>query len=289
MELIPGQVYKRSDLHDAFGGRRQSGISPTSRGNHVLVFSNERGGDHGYEDGWDETGQLFYYTGAGQKGDQDLESAHHNGRILRHQENGDAIRLFTGTSTKGRYSYEGELALVDYEYFQTRDTEGNNRRAVRFVFERVTNSLNNRIHGDGPQVHGRSLHHHPPDRTSRKGLVTSRVGQGYYRQELLERFKSRCALTGCAIAEILVASHIVPWREATDAERLDADNGILLSPTYDALFDKHLISFTDNGVMLLALSLDDEVVKQLGIDPSLVLEVSEGMRPYLKRHRESLR
>ena len=48
----------------------------------------------------------------------DLESAHHNGRILRHQENGDAIRLFTGTSTKTRYSYEGELALIDYGTFR---------------------------------------------------------------------------------------------------------------------------------------------------------------------------
>lgn len=289
MELIPGQVYKRSELHDAFGGPRQSGISSTSTGNHVLIFSNERGGDHGYEDGWDETGQLFYYTGAGQKGDQDLESPRHNGRVLRHQENGDAIRLFTGTSKKGHYSYEGELALVDYEYFQTRDTEGNNRRAVRFVLEPVANSLDNGILGYVPQAHGRSLHHHPPDRTSRRGLVTSRVGQGYYRQELLERFNSRCALTGCAIAEILVASHIVPWRDATDAERLDTDNGILLSPTYDALFDKHLISFTDDGEMLIASSLGTEAIKRLSIDSSLVLEVSEGMKPYLKRHRESLR
>ena len=289
MELIPGQVYKRSELHDAFGGSRQSGISPTSTGNHVLIFSNERGGDHGYEDGWDETGQLFYYTGAGQKGDQDLESPRHNGRVLRHQENGDAIRLFTGTSTKGHYSYEGELALVDYEYFQTRDTEGNNRRAVRFVLEPVANSLHNGIHGHVPHAHGRSLHHHPPDRTSRKGLVTSRVGQGYYRQRILERFNSRCALTGCAIAEILVASHIVPWRDATDSERLDTDNGILLSPTYDALFDKHLISFTDDGEMLIASSLGTEAIKRLSIDSSLVLEVSEGMKPYLKRHRESLR
>ena len=289
MELIPGQVYKRSELHDAFGGSRQSGISSTSTGNHVLIFSNERGGDHGYEDGWDETGRLFYYTGAGQKGDQDLESSRHNGRVLRHQENGDSIRLFTGTSTKGRYSYEGELALVDYEYFQTRDTEGNNRRAVRFVLEPVANSLHNGIHGHVPQAHGRSLHHHPPDRTSRRGLVTSRVGQGYYRQGLLERFNSRCALTGCAIAEILVASHIVPWRDATDAERLDTDNGILLLPTYDALFDKHLISFTDDGEMLIASSLGTEAIKRLSIDSSLVLEVSEGMKPYLKRHRESLR
>jgi hypothetical protein len=63
----------------------------------------------------------------------------------------------------------------------------------------------------------------------------------------------------------------------------------LLSPTYDALFDKHLISFTDDGEMLFASSLGTEAIKRLSIDSSLVLDVSEGMKPYLKRHRESLR
>ena len=57
--------------------------------------------------------------------------------------------------------------------------------------------------------------------------------------------------TNCSILKILIASHIVPWKEASDNERLDVENGILLSPTIDALFDKHLISFNDDGSIII--------------------------------------
>ena len=57
-------------------------------------------------------------------------------------------------------------------------------------------------------------------------------------------------MTGCNLEEILIASHIVPWKDCTDEERLDVDNGLLLSPNYDALFDKHLISFDEDGKLI---------------------------------------
>ena len=57
-------------------------------------------------------------------------------------------------------------------------------------------------------------------------------------------------LTGSDVLKILISSHIVPWSECTDDERLDVDNGILLSPNVDALFDKHLISFSDEGELI---------------------------------------
>jgi predicted restriction endonuclease len=77
--------------------------------------------------------------------------------------------------------------------------------------------------------------------------VTSRVGQGYYRQKLIKKFNGKCAVTKNDVEEILIANHIVPWRHSSDEERLDPDNGILLSPLYDALFDKHMITFGDDG------------------------------------------
>ena len=94
MKLVLGEIYRRRELHDAFGGSRQYGISPSSYGNQVLIFSNARGIDHGYEDGWDENNQYFFYKGAGQKGDQDIESSRHNGKLLHHLENGDSVRPF---------------------------------------------------------------------------------------------------------------------------------------------------------------------------------------------------
>ena len=57
----------------------------------------------------------------------------------------------------------------------------------------------------------------------------------------------------------MIASHIVPWKDSSDQERRDVNNGILLSPTYDALFDKHLISFDDTGSIIISSK-----IKKLG-------------------------
>ena len=86
----------------------------------------------------------------------------------------------------------------------------------------------------------------------------------------------------------MIASHIVPWRLSTDEERLDVDNGILLSPLYDALFDKHLISFKDDGEILIANSIKDDNLKT-NIRLNAKIIVTEGMKKYLSRHRLLLR
>jgi len=124
-----------------------------------------------------------------------------------------------------------------------------------------------------------------PDSTERKGLVTSRVGQGYYRSQLRERWNDTCPLTGCQIGNILIASHIVPWKDSTDEERLDVDNGILLSPDVDALFDRHLISFTDEGRLIKSKSISEKELLKLGVSLASRIRVFDGMKSYLKRHR----
>lgn len=128
-----------------------------------------------------------------------------------------------------------------------------------------------------------------PEQTTRKGLVTSRVGQGDYRQRILRRWEYRCAVNNTSVKEILIASHIVPWSEANDQERLDVDNGLLLSPTYDALFDRHLISFDDNGLIRLSKSLNKNDISKLGISGTeKIVNLTPGNKKYLKRHRERL-
>lgn len=125
-----------------------------------------------------------------------------------------------------------------------------------------------------------------PNKTERRGLVTSRVGQGYYRQMIREKWNNTCPVTGCEIINILIASHIVSWSESNEKERLDVENGILLSPNVDALFDKHLISFTDNGELVLSSNISEQQLSKLGISPNVIIPVSDGMKKYLNRHRE---
>ena len=124
-----------------------------------------------------------------------------------------------------------------------------------------------------------------PGQTERKGLVTSRVGQGYYRQQVINKWEGKCPLTGINVLPILISSHIVPWSESNDEERLDVDNGILLSPNMDALFDRHLISFDDYGGLLISSKVSQENIENLKLLSLPKIEINERMLKYIKIHR----
>lgn len=128
-----------------------------------------------------------------------------------------------------------------------------------------------------------------PNFTERRGLITSRVGQGFYRQEILKKWSNVCAVTGLEIEGILIASHILPWSKSTDNERLDADNGILLSPNLDALFDKHLISFTDSGDILINSKILPDMLIYLGLNKGMKLShINDGMKKYLAKCKRKI-
>lgn len=133
----------------------------------------------------------------------------------------------------------------------------------------------------------RKSNYKPPSTTERTGLVTSRVGQGYFRSQLIEKFENKCAVTGSELHKILIASHIVPWSQATEEERLDVNNGLLLSPLYDALFDKHLISFDKDGSIIVSKAIEAEI-DSLSIDVNAKIGIDDMMEKYLKRHRSRL-
>jgi len=124
-----------------------------------------------------------------------------------------------------------------------------------------------------------------PNYTERKGLVTSRVGQGWYRQEILKKWGNECPITGCSLTEVLISSHIKRWSESNEDERLDRDNGILLSPNIDSLFDKHLITFEDDGSIIISNKIAKKDLDVLGINRSIKLKVDDGMKKYLLHHR----
>ena len=135
---------------------------------------------------------------------------------------------------------------------------------------------------------GRKTKYKQPNETERRGLVTSRVGQGYYRQQLIEKWDGKCAVSKMDILPILIASHIVPWSEGNDEERLDVENGILLSPLYDALFDKHLISFDEHGKIIISNHISASNVERFGLSTKHEIKITKGMQPYLQRHREKM-
>lgn len=118
-------------------------------------------------------------------------------------------------------------------------------------------------------------------------LVRQRVGQDVFRQAMLDYWGGACALTGLALPEVLRASHAKPWAKcATDAERLDVFNGFLLSANLDALFDRYLISFDDEGRLLVAPKLGTDARVLLGLQEGTALRwLATAHRPYLDYHR----
>lgn len=127
-----------------------------------------------------------------------------------------------------------------------------------------------------------------PRTTEAERLVVQRVGQDIFRQGLMEYWEGRCAITGLAIPELLRASHIKPWADcATDAERLDVYNGLLLAPHLDALFDQGFITVGDDGAVIISPALDVPSRKLLGIaDPNSWHVPASGHRAYLQWHRD---
>lgn len=148
-------------------------------------------------------------------------------------------------------------------------------------------SSSNKIDMTGVLSDKRKSQYVKPNKTERRGLVTSRVGQGWYREKIIEKWGGKCPVTGCNITPILISSHIVPWSQSNSDERLDVENGILLSPNIDSLFDKHLISFEDDGsIILISEKVDLSNRGSLNIHEEIKIPVTEGMKKYLKRHRE---
>ena len=126
-----------------------------------------------------------------------------------------------------------------------------------------------------------------PRSTEAERWVVQRVGQDIFRSGLLEYWEGRCAVTGVEVREILRASHIKPWADcATDAERLDVFNGILLEARMDALFDQGFVTVDDEGGVVVSSELGVEAREVLGLDGTQrVRRIEAGHRGYLGWHR----
>lgn len=128
-----------------------------------------------------------------------------------------------------------------------------------------------------------------PDETVREALVKARIGQGRWRSDLMKHWAGRCAVTGLEVETLLRASHIKPWRDSDNRERLDVFNGFMLGPAYDAAFDAGLISFENNGSILVSPILPANQVLAAGISHTAKLStLVDAHRGYLAHHRESV-
>ena len=115
-------------------------------------------------------------------------------------------------------------------------------------------------------------------------IVKARKNQNKFREALFKR-ESKCKICGLAHKELLIASHIKPWSKSTPEEKLNPFNGFLLCPNHDSLFDKHLISFKDNGEIIISKRLSEKEQELLSLNKDIVINIEEGNKKFLKEHR----
>ena len=121
--------------------------------------------------------------------------------------------------------------------------------------------------------------------TFRGQIVRARRGQGVFRSNVLLR-EEYCRVTGVSEPRHLKAGHIKPWRDATDVERLDGANGLLLSPHIDHLFDEGYITFSSSQALVVVPEVRDKLLDAWGIDAGVrVGEFSREQSSYLDYHR----
>ena len=173
---------------------------------------------------------------------------------------------FIAKNTRGNHMYSN--ALKQYRYF----------------LNAVTEDVD-----DSPYIESIKNDEQIPE-TERKAIIQSRVGQGAFRKSLFEKYHGRCIITGIDHPKLLVASHIKPWAVSSNKERLSVDNGLLLSATYDRLFDSGLITFDKHGKIFLSSFIGAENTKRLNLSKDMCfnLRISGNMGEYLDYHNDVL-
>ncbi len=129
-----------------------------------------------------------------------------------------------------------------------------------------------------------------------EGTTKVRRGQGVFKKDLIKSYVNnnksvKCAIPNCNVCggNFLIASHILAWSKCTKFQRMDHDNGLLLCPNHDKLFDKYYISFDDEGKIIFSEIMTDDIIEQFGLNRDIVLDFNDRQREYMSKHREKLR
>ena len=126
-------------------------------------------------------------------------------------------------------------------------------------------------------------------KTERKTLISARMGQGVFRSNVLSLWDYCCAVTGSTTPTSIRASHIKPWKVSNNSQRLDPYNGLPLVATFDALFDGGLISFGNDGKIIISNRLTAKECKRLAVRPTHTIgKVHSKTKRYLEYHRSNV-
>lgn len=123
--------------------------------------------------------------------------------------------------------------------------------------------------------------------TETSATVKVRIGQGLFRESLISDKGCKCEICNIAVKRLLYASHIKPWSESSNSDRIDPNNGLLLCSLHNDLFDKGYITFDRNGDIIISQYVIN-YYDALNIDESVSLTLSQKQKKYMEWHRKNI-
>lgn len=195
-------------------------------------------------------------------------------RVIEADRNGDEIHLFYREIHHTPFVYFGKITLTDFQLRERKPSE------FAFRIDALMDETDSFL-----QIGEYAGKYRILEQTEQDRLAKSRIGQGEFRRNVVKLW-GRCSVTGLHNISLLRASHIKPWKQSTNEERLDPYNGFLLTPNYDILFDKGYITFRDNGKILISNRLIPFAREVFDVDANLELRnVFPKNKEYLEFHR----
>jgi hypothetical protein len=268
-----GNSYERPYLAKLWGYQSfyaiSKGVVTPANTNYVILFvtKEKQGFFPQYNDYID--GDLLFWEG---------EERHSSDwRIIGATKNNDEIHLFYRDTHHTPFIYFGKVSLTDYQLKEKAPSE--------FIFKIESFSSEIDVF---KEVREHAAEYKILTKTEQEQIVASRLGQGYFRKNVIHIWGS-CSITGLQNISLLRASHIKPWKDSDNRERLNPFNGLLLIPDYDFLFDKGYISFRNNGKVLISQRLDPIARKAFDVDENLRLRKDfPESKEYLEFHRSTV-
>jgi len=268
-KLKIGETYSRNFLTEYWGyqGRQaiSRGVVTPANSNDIIFFvtKDKQRTSTQYDDYISDN--FLYWEGEKEGGS--------NNRIISASENADPIHLFYRYIHRSDFEYMGTIQLVSF--LEMKDAP------FKFIFK-ISNEADQR-----QNQFNEPLFSYGSKDTTKQTLALSRIGQGKFRIDLLNMWDA-CSLTNVKVPEILRASHIKPWRDSNDFERLDPNNGLVLTPTLDSLFDRGFITFENSGQIMISKEIAD-YSKILNISSDMkLLKHFEKNDHYLEYHRDEI-
>jgi hypothetical protein len=268
-----GQPYERPFLaklwgYQSFHALSKGVVTPANTKSIILfVTKDKQQALPQYNDFID--GNMLYWEGE--------EKHSSDKRIIKAIRNQDEIHLFYRDIHHTPFVYFGKITLTDYQLIENAPSK------FLFRIEALSSDID-----AFREVREHAAEYKILDKTEQEQVVISRLGQGNFRRNVIQLWGS-CSVTGLQNVTLLRASHIKPWKNSDNNERLSPYNGLLLIPDYDFLFDKGYITFKNNGSILVSQRLSPFARKVLDVRDELQLrKVFPENKMFLEFHRSEV-